>query len=202
MWAAVGAAESQVLLSASSAISSTRSTTRRRSAAFGIRVNAFTKFSPSLLERKSVTYSGEAPSARPSGPGRTFEEERDRHLQDNRYLLQSARADPVGAFLVLLDLLEGEAERVPELFLTHAQHHPAHTDPAADMLIDRVGHLLGHTALLGNFPREAQLHAREARKQRGSGWGSNIQPRRVAASGQWYHITGACCGCEPCAPCG
>jgi hypothetical protein len=36
-----------------------------------------------------------------------FEEKRHRHLQDLRDLLQSARANAVGALLVLLHLLEG-----------------------------------------------------------------------------------------------
>src|SRR5580704_17823700 len=43
---------------------------------------------------------------------RALEEECDRHLEDIRNLLQPAGADPVGAFLVFLDLLKRQAERV------------------------------------------------------------------------------------------
>ena len=75
---------------------------------------------------------------------RAFEEERHRHLQDVRDLLQPARADAVRALLVLLHLLEGEAERVAELFLTHAEHHAAHTHACAHVLVGRIGRLLRH----------------------------------------------------------
>jgi hypothetical protein len=44
-------------------------------------------------------------------------------------VLKAARADAVGALLVLLDLLEGDAELLAELFLTHAQHHSTETNP-------------------------------------------------------------------------
>src|SRR3984893_7485045 len=37
---------------------------------------------------------------------RALEEERDRHLKDVRNVLQPAGADPIGAFLVFLDLLK------------------------------------------------------------------------------------------------
>jgi hypothetical protein len=57
---------------------------------------------------------------------RTFEEEGDRNLQDMGDLLQTARADAVGTLLVLLYLLEGQAQGVAQFFLTHVQHHPAH----------------------------------------------------------------------------
>src|ERR1700730_14598747 len=45
-----------------------------------------------------------------SGAGRTsLEQEGDRDLEDLGDLLDAAGADPVGAFLVFLDLLKGEA---------------------------------------------------------------------------------------------
>src|SRR3546814_7944641 len=53
--------------------------------------------------------------------------------------LQPARADPVGAALVLLHLLEGEADRLAELLLAHAAQRPPQPHPAADMNIDRIG---------------------------------------------------------------
>ena len=70
---------------------------------------------------------------------RAFEEKRNRHLQNIGDLLQAAGADAVGAFLVFLHLLEGQAEGVAEFFLTHAQHHPTHAHARADMLVDRIG---------------------------------------------------------------
>ena len=45
---------------------------------------------------------------------RTLEEERYRHLQNVGDLLQPARSNAVGAVLVLLHLLEGEAERIAQ----------------------------------------------------------------------------------------
>jgi len=82
--------------------------------------------------------------------GRAFEEERYGHLQDVGDLLQSARPDAVGAFLVFLHLLEGEAERITQFFLAHCEHHAAHAHPAANMLVDGVGSLFcgGHNDLL------------------------------------------------------
>ena len=57
---------------------------------------------------------------------RAFKEERNRDLQNVSDRLQPAGANTVGAFFVFLDLLKGQAKGVAELFLTHAQHHPAH----------------------------------------------------------------------------
>src|ERR1041385_7285470 len=106
-------------------------------------------------------------SLRPAAAGRSrraLKEKRDRHLQDERDLLQPARANPVGALFVFLDLLEREAERVAELLLTHAPHHAAHADAAPDMLVDRVRRLLGHPALLWNLdaPHNLMHAARES----------------------------------------
>jgi hypothetical protein len=56
-------------------------------------------------------------------------------------VLQPAGADPVGALFVFLDLLERQPERVPELLLAHAQHHPPHPNACADMFIGRVWRL-------------------------------------------------------------
>src|SRR5271169_2563571 len=69
---------------------------------------------------------------------RALEEERDRHLKDVGNVLQPAGADPIGAFLVFLDLLKRQAESVAEFFLAHRQHHPAHANAASDMFVDRV----------------------------------------------------------------
>src|SRR6478736_5879638 len=78
-----------------------------------------------------------------------FEEKRHRHLQDLRDLLQSARANAVGALLVLLHLLEGEPEGVAKLLLAHPKHHATHSNPAANMTVDRVGNLFCYLARLG-----------------------------------------------------
>src|SRR3546814_9444447 len=45
---------------------------------------------------------------------------------------------PISA-LVLLHLLEGEADRLAELLLAHAEQRPPQPHPAADMNIDRIG---------------------------------------------------------------
>src|SRR6266576_1513992 len=75
---------------------------------------------------------------------RTLEEECNGDLQDLRDVLESTRADAVGAFLVFLYLLKRDAERIAELRLAHAEHHPAHAYAAADVPVDRVWGLLGH----------------------------------------------------------
>lgn len=51
---------------------------------------------------------------------RAFEKELNGYLEDMRDLLQSARSDAVGSFLILLNLLKRQAERIAELFLTHS----------------------------------------------------------------------------------
>ena len=52
-------------------------------------------------------------------------EELDRHSEDLRKVEQAAGADSVDALLVLLDLLEGEAEVLAEFFLAHTEQHAA-----------------------------------------------------------------------------
>src|SRR6266566_7994195 len=72
-------------------------------------------------------------------------EERYRDLQDMRDLLQPARADTVGAPLVLLHLLEGKTERIAEFPLAHGEHPPPHAHAAADVLVDGIWRLsFGH----------------------------------------------------------
>jgi hypothetical protein len=68
--------------------------------------------------------------------------ERYWHLKDMGDLLQPAGPDAVGAFLIFLHLLEGEAERVTQLFLAHCKHHAAHAHPAANVLVGGVRGLL------------------------------------------------------------
>jgi hypothetical protein len=61
-------------------------------------------------------------------------------------LMQPARADPISALLVLLDLLEGDAEGIAQRRLTHVQHHSAHAHATAD--VPGLGDLLRTTCLL------------------------------------------------------
>ena len=67
-----------------------------------------------------------------------------RDAEEARDLVEAAGADAVGALLVFLNLLESQAERLTELFLTHAEHDAAHADTAADILVNRVGRFGGH----------------------------------------------------------
>jgi hypothetical protein len=47
-----------------------------------------------------------------------------------------SRANAVHAFLVLLDLLKGQAEAISQVGLTEFEHQPPHADAAADLLVD------------------------------------------------------------------
>ena len=86
---------------------------------------------------------------------RALEKERYGYLQDVRSVMQAAGADAISPLLVFLHLLEREAERVAELLLTHAEHHPAHTYSTADVLVGRIGAFLCHVT--------SSLHHRFAR---------------------------------------
>ena len=70
---------------------------------------------------------------------KAFEKEWNWHLEEVRYLLKLAGADPIGAFLVFLHLLERDAERVGKFGLAEAKHEAAHAHAAADVLIGWVG---------------------------------------------------------------
>jgi hypothetical protein len=52
--------------------------------------------------------------------------------------LKPARAYTVRAFLVFLHLLERQAQRVAELFLTHIQHQSTHPHAAAHVFIGGI----------------------------------------------------------------
>jgi hypothetical protein len=64
-----------------------------------------------------------------------------RRVENLRNRLQPAGADAIGALLVFLDLLEGQPQRIRKLLLAHAEHHAAHADAAADILIGWIGNL-------------------------------------------------------------
>jgi hypothetical protein len=53
-------------------------------------------------------------------------------------LMKAAGADPVGALLVLLDLLERQSQSIRQLHLAEAEHQSTHADTATDMLVYRV----------------------------------------------------------------
>ena len=63
------------------------------------------------------------------------------YLAQSRDVLQAARADAVGALLVLLDLLEGDAQILAEFFLAHAKHHAAQAHPAVSVEARRLQHV-------------------------------------------------------------
>ena len=65
-------------------------------------------------------------------------------LQDAGDVLQPARTNSIGAFLILLDLLKCQAERVAKFLLTHRQHHSPHANAATHVAIDRIRGFLRH----------------------------------------------------------
>jgi hypothetical protein len=68
-------------------------------------------------------------------------------LQDTGHLLEPAGADTIGAFLVFLNLLKSQSERIAKFFLAQAQHQPAHPHSAAHVLVDWIRRLFHHLAL-------------------------------------------------------
>ena len=70
--------------------------------------------------------------------GHVVEEEGDGHVEHAGKVEQAGGADAVDAALILLDLLEGQAERFAKLLLGHAQQGAAQPDAGADMGVDRA----------------------------------------------------------------
>jgi len=52
--------------------------------------------------------------------------------------MQAAGSDAVCASLIFLDLLKGQADRSPELFLAQAKHVPTQPHAGTDVDIDRA----------------------------------------------------------------
>jgi hypothetical protein len=76
-----------------------------------------------------------------------LEEVGDRHIEDPGQVEQAAGADAIGAALVFLHLLEGEADGFRQPLLAHAQQRAPLADALTDMDIDRVGETFaGHAA--------------------------------------------------------
>lgn len=63
----------------------------------------------------------------------------DRCVENAGDRLQATGADTVYALLILLDLLEGDAQSLRKLILGQANRHSPATDACADVQVDRVG---------------------------------------------------------------
>jgi hypothetical protein len=61
-------------------------------------------------------------------------------------VLQPTGTHSIGALFVFLDLLKGQSEGSTQLFLAHVKHHASHTQPASDVLVDRIWNLNCHPA--------------------------------------------------------
>ncbi len=84
-----------------------------------------------ILFRKSVS-----PCDLPTGIFQLIEKITDRHAQDIAELEQTACADAVKSALILLNLLESNADGVSELFLAPAQYSTPLSEASADMLVN------------------------------------------------------------------
>jgi len=118
-----------------------------------MRMNAPISLKPSELETKSsISTIDNALPLEPCGADALGAPSKERywHLKDMGDLLQSAGPDAVGAILVFLHLLEGEAERVSQLFLAHCHHLAAHPHPAANVLVGGVRGLLRGNRIAGH----------------------------------------------------
>src|SRR5262249_30593018 len=94
--------------------------------------------------------------------GRAIEQGAERHTQGAGHLDQSTRADAIGAILVLLDLLEREADPLCELGLREALLHPDDSDVVSDTDIDgsRASFRLRHGNPLASLLREQPFRRR------------------------------------------
>src|SRR5579864_1727234 len=93
-------------------------------------------------------------------------EERDRHIENAAQLMQPAGADAIGAALVFLHLLEGQADRRAKLFLAEPKHIAAQANPGSDLYVDRVGFV---RFLAAGPPRLSRYHNVPARHPRAHG---------------------------------
>src|SRR6185312_6564885 len=96
-----------------------------------------------LLERRGGLAEALLAAARhrPAGErvgGHLVEEIGHRHVEHLGELEQPARADAVRTALVLLDLLEGEADRRPEFFLAHPEQRAALAHAGTYVNVDRM----------------------------------------------------------------
>jgi len=86
------------------------------------------------------------------------------NIENARHLEQAAGADAIDAFLVFLDLLEGQAQEIAQPLLAHADQHAPDTHTVADLHIYWIGLLLWHALLELFAARKLALSAAQ-RKQ-------------------------------------
>ena len=77
-------------------------------------------------------------------------------------VLQAREADPVGAALVFLHLLEGQPQRVPQPFLRHPQQRPPQPHTRPDMNINRAWPAVPSRRLNSVFSHQ-KIHLRHPR---------------------------------------
>ena len=90
------------------------------------------------------------------------------HVQNFGNGLKAARANAIGAFFIFLHLLKGKAKREAQLFLRHAKYGAAHTNAAANMLINRIR-------------RSAHAQYLQARNLNGAAFRSNLSNQKSNA---------------------
>ena len=116
-----------------------RSMMRRRTLASFTAMKALTSSRPSEVAKKSVIALELRSTYRATGVRSrrcSFVEELDRDLKEAGDLVKTARAHPVHALLVFLNLLEGDAASLPELLLAHADEHALHADSRANVTVN------------------------------------------------------------------
>jgi hypothetical protein len=72
---------------------------------------------------------------------RPIEKESRGHVQRRRNLLQATGANSISALFIFLDLLKRQTQGFAEFLLTHSKKNAAHSDPTADMAVDRIRNL-------------------------------------------------------------
>src|SRR5690348_3948234 len=123
---------------------------------------------------------GFARTARRWSLAQLFEKKRDRNVEHARQIVKPAGADAIGAALVFLNLLERQADRIAELFLTHPEKRAAQAHARAHMHVDRVG-------LIRFLPSPWFIHVTNIRREAGSLTSPTTPPAREAIVGADYH---------------
>ncbi len=91
----------------------------------------------------------------------TVKEPRDGHLKRRGDIEETARGDPVHAFLVFLHVLKGDAKNVSQLFLAHAEFKA----PRANALTQPSIHSVSGTFFAHIDPFTSTQRNRDARDQ-------------------------------------
>src|SRR4030095_1362604 len=159
----------------SPAISCTSSTILRRRSAFSIRMNAPISLKPFESDTKlSIWAIDNALPWEPCGAdafGAPSKQKATGTCRNVGDLLQPARSDAIGAALVFLHLLEGDAECIGQLRLAHCKHLAAHAHPAADVPVGGVRGLLRGSYRHGRLLAKCyeQKSSRQSRARRNVG---------------------------------